>query len=105
MNKLAVHRITNTLGSAAICDQLQVKPHSVRYARHKGYFAAAWYAGLSEMCAEAGIPCPKSAFTFRPRVKNVGNGSGKNKGRVGNSGNSTPSKASKPAALNRVEAE
>lgn len=65
MNKHAVKEITDTLTSDAICERLEVSPHSVRYARTQGLFPSGWYKALDEMCSLAGINCPLDAFNFK----------------------------------------
>lgn len=98
MDRTIVHQITSALGSDAICAELNVKHHSIRYAKFKGRFTASWYGVLSEMCAESGIECPKSAFTFRPRTDKIGTGKPENKGGVRKPGKSDTSKASAGSA-------
>jgi hypothetical protein len=73
MNKQTVHHITDTLTAAAICAELGVTPHSIRYARTTGAFPASWYANLRRMCDEVGIPCPLSAFNWKSVAKKTSN--------------------------------
>jgi hypothetical protein len=63
--RTAVHTITDTVGSDAICARLGVKPRSVRLARTEGRFPASWYAEISAMCDEAGVDCPLDAFNWK----------------------------------------
>lgn len=72
MNKSAVHNITDTLGSELICKTLDVGSHSIRHARNVGFFSASWFDGLEMLCREAGIPCPRNAFNWKPVAKNIG---------------------------------
>lgn len=65
MNKPAVITITDAIPAEAICQRLGVTSHSIRHARTTGGFAASWYVGLSELCRDAGIECPKSAFNWK----------------------------------------
>ncbi|AKG94552.1 hypothetical protein Shpa_41 [Paracoccus phage Shpa] len=76
MNKPAIHHITTTLGTDAICSALGVTPHSVRHARTTGLFPASWYDALSSMCTETGIPCPRNAFNWKARAKKHGAATG-----------------------------
>jgi hypothetical protein len=57
--------ITDTLGSEAMQRRLGVSHHAIRAARTAGKFPAAWYDVLDGMCRDAGLDCPRSAFTFK----------------------------------------
>lgn len=65
MNKPAVKRITDAIGTDPLCRRLSVSEHSIRHARTTGVFPASWYAPVDEMCRSIGIECPKSAFNFK----------------------------------------
>ncbi|WP_276716917.1 hypothetical protein [Pseudooceanicola nitratireducens] len=65
MNKPAVQNIIDTIGQEAICVRLGISDHAVRHAKTTGSFAALWYDAIDQMCIEAGIPCPRSAFNFK----------------------------------------
>lgn len=65
MNKPAVISITDAITSDRICKELGVTHHSVRYARTTGLFPASWYAPLLDLCGDAGVECPMSAFNWK----------------------------------------
>lgn len=95
MNKSAVHQIIDTLTPDAICSELGVNKHSIRYARTAGVFTASWYGPLSKMCVDNGIPCPQDAFNWKTSAKKNSNANRSIQGKVRNSGsfsNSSPSK-------------
>ena len=69
MSKPTVKTIIEALGVDAICAKLQVSHHAVRYAKTDGIFPAAWYAGLLELCAGAGIDCPLDAFNWKGQTE------------------------------------
>ena len=64
-DRSAVRFIIGALGKDAICARLGVTPHSVRFAKVVGSFSAGWYAGLLELCCEAGIACPMHVFNWK----------------------------------------
>ena len=82
MNKNAVHQIIDTLTPDAICSELGVNKHSIRYARTTGAFTASWFGPLSKMCVEKGIPCPQDAFNWKSVAKKNGNAKSDFQGQV-----------------------
>lgn len=64
-NISAVHRIIELLGSEAIERELGLSEFSIRAAKRDRRFPATWYKPLSELCANAGIECPMSAFNWK----------------------------------------
>lgn len=72
MNKASVHHITKTLTPEAIMERLGVSFHMIRHARTTGAFPASWYRQMKDMCDEVGIPCPLTAFNWRPSANQVG---------------------------------
>lgn len=64
-DKAAVRQIVGELGAEVICRKLGVTRHSVRFAVSAGSFSANWFAGLLELCIEAGVDCPMHIFNWK----------------------------------------
>lgn len=67
--KNAVADIIDALGYPKLEASLGLSHSSIRHARVSGRFPARWYLIVSDLCEEAGVECPKSAFAW------VGSGS------------------------------
>jgi len=80
MSKKAVHHIIDTLTAEAIMAELSVSFHMIRYARTTGMFPASWYAPLKAMADEVGIPCPLTAFNWKPTANKLSTGAVKLQG-------------------------
>jgi hypothetical protein len=62
---VTVSEICDALGRKEIERQLGVSKAAVSNAVSKGFFAASWYAVISDMCGYQGIACPNDLFSFK----------------------------------------
>jgi len=65
MSKDQVKQIADALGSENIATACGVGAHSIRHAKCTGAFPSSWFIVVRGMCAEAGVDCPESAFSFK----------------------------------------
>lgn len=61
--------ILERLGTKLVTERTGLSPASIYLAKRLG-IPARWYVIFSEVCAEEGVPCPRTAFNFaQPRDK------------------------------------
>lgn len=65
MNRSSVIEITDKLDAHLVQSRLGVGHRSIRLARERGVFPASWYPVIADLCDEAGLDCPRDAFTFK----------------------------------------
>jgi len=63
-----VKEIVDVLGREAIMARLDIKKSAISQACIAGRFPSSWFAVISDMCAEAGIECRRSLFSFKGDV-------------------------------------
>lgn len=57
--------IADTLTQRAIAQRLGLGVTAVNNAVKRGVFPASWFPVVREMCREADIDCPETAFNFK----------------------------------------
>lgn len=63
--------IAERIGRRKLAAELGVRTTAVSNAVVAGAFPARWFAVIERLCAEAGDPCPREAFTFLGRTEDA----------------------------------